>query len=69
MVAQLPAMTSLPAMTATLAIDGAEAATGKAHYDLPGEAKLSRELLLLPAGEYPPGEPKDAVGGETGESD
>jgi hypothetical protein len=56
-------------VTATLAIDGAEAATGNAHFDLPGEVKLRKEVMLLPAGEYPHSKPNAAVAEEIGEGE
>ncbi len=43
-------------ITATLAIDGTDVVTKQAHLDLPGKMELRRELRLLPAQDYPPGE-------------
>jgi len=43
-------------ITATLAIDDIDVASKQAHLELPGEIALRRELRLLPARDYPPGE-------------
>lgn len=42
-------------VTATLAIQGTDAATASSHLDLPGVMRVSNGLALLPAEDYPPG--------------
>lgn len=41
-------------VTATLAIQGTDAATASSHLDLPGVMRVSPGLALLPAEDYPP---------------
>ena len=54
-------------ITATLAIDGIDVASRKAHLDLPGEIALAGELRLLPAADYQAGGSKATAPVNTGQ--